>query len=529
MLDFPRWKIVLVIVTCLAGIFFALPSYFGIKDRANIPAYLPKQTMSLGLDLQGGSYLLLEVDFSTYIKDQVARLRDDVRATLRKHDGEEERIGYQGGISVVNESVSLSLRDPATADKARARIKKDRPDLMVEVTPQGLLTVGFTEERVKEMKKNLLDQSIEIVRRRVDETGTREPSLQRQGEMRILLQVPGLQDPSQIKRLLGKTAKLTFHLLDPNTPYVTGEATAIPQDAKRMDGETNERGETFAYVVKREVILSGDALVDAHATHQDGIPVVSFRFDNLGAKVFGEVTKANTGRPFAIVLDNKVISAPVIREPILGGAGIISGSFTTQSANELAMLLRAGALPAPLNIVEERMVGPSLGTDSVESGKKAIIVGFILVVAVMCISYARFGLYSSVGLLVNNILVFAVLSLLEATLTLPGIAGIVLSMGMAVDANVLIYERIREELRSGRSLLMAVDMGFRQAFATIMDSNITTLIAAVLLYILGSGPIKGFAVTLSVGILTSMFSAILVTRLLIVLWLKRTRPKTINI
>ncbi|MEC9454329.1 MAG: protein translocase subunit SecD, partial [Pseudomonadota bacterium] len=362
-----------------------------------------------------------------------------------------------------------------------------------------------------------------------DETGVSEPTIQRQGEDRILVQLPGLQDPERLKRLLGKTAKMSFHLVDQTVSELDLARGRLPPGTMRLpaDDEVDSEGNARFYPIRKRVMVSGDALVDSQPTFQDNQAVVSFRFDASGAKKFGRVTQENVGRPFAIVLDGKVISAPVIREAILGGSGIISGNFNTQSAKELALLLRAGALPAPMNILEERTVGPDLGADSVEAGKIASAIGLIAVLVFMLLYYGLFGIVADIALILNLIIIFGVLSILQATLTLPGIAGIVLTIGMAVDANVLIYERIREEMKSGRSPFSAMEAGYKRAFTTIFDSNLTTLIAAVILYLFGSGPVQGFAVTLGIGILTSMFTAMLVSRYILVWWLKRFRPKTL--
>jgi protein-export membrane protein SecD len=345
------------------------------------------------------------------------------------------------------------------------------------------------------------------------------------------VQLPGIDNPEHVKELLGKTAKLTFQLVD---------LSVTPEDARRgrlpagdevlpAADDSRGRGGEGAYVVRKRAVITGENLVDAQPTFQNNEPVVNFKFDSVGARRFGDVTRENVGKPFAIVLDGHVISAPVIREPILGGSGIISGSFTVQSANDLALLLRAGALPAPLVILEERTVGPDLGADSIHAGALSCLIGVALVIVFMIVFYGLFGIFADIALFFNLCLMLACLSLLGATLTLPGIAGIALTMGMAVDANVLIYERIREEVRSGRSMLSSLDAGFKRAFGTILDSHITTLVAGALLFWLGSGPVKGFAVTLSIGVLTSLFSAILVTRLLIVTWLQRRRPKAVPI
>jgi preprotein translocase subunit SecD len=390
----------------------------------------------------------------------------------------------------------------------------------------GRIDVRLTESAVRELQDAAVRQSLEIVRRRIDEVGTREPTIQRQGEDRILVQVPGEKDPESIKRLLGQTAKLTFHLVDLDTPLQQAVAGNLPPGSMLLPSDEEGQGQV---VVRKRVEVSGESLIDAQPTFQQNEPVVSFRFDTAGGRKFGNVTREHVGELLAIVLDDKVISSPRIREPILGGSGVISGSFTVETANELAVLLRAGALPAPLEIVEERSVGPDLGADSIAAGEIAGVVALVLVMALMMFYYGLFGVAACIALMVNLILLLGVLSALQATLTLPGIAGIVLTIGMAVDANVLIFERIREEVRTGRSPISAIDAGYREAMRTIIDANLTTLIAAVLLYAFGSGPVRGFAVTLGIGILTSMFTAISLTRLMVVSWLRRTRPAALPV
>jgi protein-export membrane protein SecD len=388
----------------------------------------------------------------------------------------------------------------------------------------------FSAVATETRRRQAVEQSIEIIRRRIDETGTKEPTIQREGQDRILVQLPGVDNPEHVKALLGRTAKLTFQLVDQSVTVEDARRGRLPPGDEILPAVDEGRGRgggAGAYVVRKRVMVGGDTLTDAQATFQNNEPVVSFKFDSVGGKKFGDATRENVGKPFAIVLDNKVISAPVIREPILGGSGIISGSFTVQSASDLALLLRAGALPAPISILEERTVGAELGADSIHAGAIASIVGVVLVVIFMVLFYGLFGVFADVALLFNLCLMLGALSLLGATLTLPGIAGIALTMGMAVDANVLIYERIKEELRGGRSMLSSLEAGFTRAFGTILDSHVTTLVAGILLYWLGSGPVKGFAVTLSIGVLTSLFSAILVTRLQIVTWLRRLKPKAI--
>jgi len=375
---------------------------------------------------------------------------------------------------------------------------------------------------------NAMQQSIEIVRRRIDETGVREPTIQRQGERRIVVQLPGINNPERMKDILGKTARLTFRLVDvgvsPQSRDIPPGSEVLPADETGPNGEPVRR-----YVVRKRVMVSGENLTDASATFQQGQPVVAFSFDTVGARRFGQVTQENVNRPFAIVLDGKVISAPRIQEPILGGNGVITGNFTVQEAQDLALLLRAGALPAPLKILEERTVGPGLGHDSVRAGEFASVLALVAVVVFMGAAYGLFGVLADIALIANLILIMAALSALQATLTLPGIAGIVLTLGMAVDANVLIFERIREEAGNRRGPVSAVDAGYRRALTTIFDANITTLIAAVLLFYFGSGPVKGFAVTLAIGLVTSMFTAIMVTRLMVAGWIRRRRPQALPI
>lgn len=530
MLNFPRWKIILVSAICLLAVFLSLPSI--LKETPIYHALdkvLPDNTVKLGLDLQGGVHLVLRVNLDKYMKSQVGTLKSDVRTALR--DREKGNIGYTGGLPLKDGKIIVTPRDSAQLDEAYSRIKSGRNDLLIN-KKEGILEISFTDSAIAEMREYVINQSIEIIRRRVDETGTKEPAIQRQGKDRIVLQMPGITDSTEIKDVLKPTAKLTFHLLDRDTPYYDPHSSIIkPAGTKLLfeDRPAADQGGGIGYYVKNQEILGGESLINAAATFQEGQPVISFRFDNSGAKKFARVTKENVGHPFAIILDDKVISAPVIREPILTGSGIISGNFTSQSASDLAVLLRAGALPAELAIIEERTVGPSLGSDSIEAGKKAFIVGIIFVMIFMILSYGRFGIYSNMALIINAAMLLSVLSLIGATLTLPGIAGIVLTMGMAVDANVLIFERIREEIKSQKSVFAAVDAGFKHAFKTILDSNITTLIAALLLYNFGTGAIKGFAVTLSIGILASMFSAILFTRMMVVVWLRKTKPETIPI
>jgi protein-export membrane protein SecD len=511
MLDYPLWKKLLVLAVSVWSIL-----YSAVNFQAPGEGFI-SQRINLGLDLKGGSYLMLELGTDSYLKEQLQNMLEEVRGAARK-----EKLGYQN-LRVEGETVALNLRDQNDEEKMIAALRSISRDWNIE-SKQGIVRMSFYPEYRKQLLKKVLEQSIEIVRRRVDQTGTREPIIQRQGENRILLQVPGLRDTESLKRMLGTTAKMTFHLMDEAEPFPAAQRAVSPENSLLKD----EKGQ-FYNIVKTS-ILTGDMLVDAQAGFdQSSRPVVNFRFNSIGAKKFSDVTRENTGKPFAIVLDDRVITAPRINEPITGGSGMISGSFTAESANELALLLRAGALPAPLLVVEERSVGPSLGQDSIDSGVNAVFLGAALVMGFMFVSYLLFGLFANIALVINLTLVVACLTLFGATLTMPGIAGMVLMLGMSVDANVLIFERIREEVNNGRSPMAAVDHGFQRAFGTILDSHMTGLISAFLLYIFGAGPIKGFAVTLSIGIVTSLFSAIMVTRMLIVMYLRKTKPKTIRI
>lgn len=520
MLRFPRWKIALVLLVILCFGVTALPNVL-----APVPSWLPQQKVNLGLDLRGGSHLLLEMDFKAYLAEHMGNLRDSLRASLRK-----ARIGYTE-LRVAGDRVRLTVRPETLQDEdALATVLREVDPELTSDRSKNTLVLYYREPTLKEMQLRLLQQSIEIVQRRVDETGTREPIIQRQGMDRIIVQVPGLKDPGALKALIGKTAKMTFHLVDESVTPQALETGALPSGTRLVSGDPaahRDDGYTPRYAIKSEVALSGDLLTGASATYSDGMPVVSFQFNALGARKFGAITQGHTGQRFAVLLDNKVITAPVMRVPILDGRGIIEGNFTAESANQLAILLRAGALPAPLKVIEERSVGPSLGQDSIEAGTMAALVGTGLVVLFMLVFYGLFGFFASVALVANVVIILGALSLLQATLTLPGIAGIVLTMGMAVDANVLIYERIRDEIRNGKSVIASIEHGFSHAFVTIFDSNLTTLIAAGLLFYFGSGTVKGFAVTLAIGILASMFTAILFTRLLIVQWVRIFRPRTI--
>lgn len=519
MLQFPLWKKALIGVICAMGVLYAAPNFFPEGTFDGLPSFAPGKTLSLGLDLQGGSHLLMEVETDAVVKERLESTVDAIRRMLRA-----ERVGYTG-LGVEGGAAVFALRDQSQADVTETKIRDIDRTLQVSRLEDGRFSVMFDEATMAAAKIHAVEQSVEIIRRRIDEMGTREPIIQRQGEERILVQVPGFDDPGALIDIIGQTAQMNFHLLDERA--APGQVPSSAPPGTMILPSNEEGGQQF--LVERRVRVSGERLVDAQPSFQNNQPVVSFRFDTLGGRQFGDVTQENAGRYLAIVLDGEVISAPVIREPILGGSGIISGSFTVKQVNDLALLLRAGALPAPISVLEQRAIGPGLGQDSVDAGRIASIIGLIAVMVFMVMSYGQFGAMVNVALIFNIGLIIAVLSGLQATLTLPGIAGIVLTIGMAVDANVLIFERIREEVASGRSPFSAVDAGYRQALTTIIDSNLTTLIAAVLLFAFGAGPIKGFAVTLSIGIVTSMFTAIMVTRFFIVTWLRSKRPATLTI
>ena len=526
MLHFSRWKINLILAVCGLGILFAMPNLLSEEQADALPGWLPHKQISLGLDLQGGAHLLLEVDANSVVIERLESLEDEVRTTLRG-----AKIGYVG-LGVGGEAVTVTLKDPdVDREQAVALLRDIDRNLQVSSEGGGTISLTLNQAAVAEIRESAINQSLEIVRRRIDETGTREPTIQRQGSERILVQLPGIEDPDRIKQIIGKTAKLSFQLLCPNTTVGDALMGRLPASCQLLesDDEVDANGRPIQYVVRKRVMVRGENLIDAQASFQDNQPVVSFSFDPVGARKFGDVTAKNIGKAFAIILDKKVISAPVIRSAITGGRGIISGNFTVQETTDFALLLRAGALPAPLTILEERTVGPDLGADSVRAGKIAAVLGMVFVLVFMGVCYGLFGLAANIALLMNVVLLAAALSALQATLTLPGIAGIVLTIGMAVDANVLVFERIREEIAGGRTPFSSVDAGYQRALTTIIDSNVTTFIAAILLFALGSGPVKGFGVTLAIGICTSMFTAVMVTRLIVVTWLRKTRPQSLPI
>ena len=533
MLYFTRWKAAAIVLTALFVCLFAVPNFLPEKMVQSWPKWAQRHVV-LGLDLQGGSHILLEVDTKTVRKDMLETLRDDVRRVLR-----DARVGYTG-LAVRGSTVEVRIRETASFDTALTKLRElslplggllggsGQRSLDISSEADGLIRLTVTEPAVIERVRQSVEQSIQIIERRVNELGTVEPLIQRQGTDRVLVQVPGLQDPTRLKELLGKTAKLDFRMVDTSMSPEQALQGRAPAESEILYSTSQPK---TPYLVERRVLVSGAELTDAQPgfDQRTSEPIVSFRFNTSGARKFAQVTQENVGKPFAIVLDNEVISAPVIREPILGGSGQISGSFTVQSANDLSILLRAGALPAPLTIIEERTVGPGLGADSISKGKLSSYVGAGLVVVFMVATYGLFGVFANIAVAINVAMIFGVLSMLNATLTLPGIAGVVLTVGIAVDSNVLIYERIREEVRAGRTPINAIDAGFTRALATILDSNITTFIAAAVLFYIGTGPVRGFAVTLGIGIITTVFTAFTVTRLIVATWVRWRRPQRVPI
>ena len=524
MLQFETWKKAIVLLLVAIGILYALPNLFGRGDDKGGPAFIPGQAINLGLDLQGGSHLLLQADLNAVIAERMVGVQENLRLAFRA-----EKIRFRN-LKAEKDSVSFALRDAAGDSVIDAQVETILRDLGRDfdaVQSGQSTTIRFNEAGLQNLANQTVDQAIEIIRRRLDPDGTKEPVIQRQGKDRILVQLPGVDDPERIKRLIGRTARLTFQLVDMrSTAQEARRSGRVPPGSMLLESAEEGGAE---YLVEKRVMVSGELLENASAGFdQNNRPAVNFQLNAEGGRRFGRVTGENIGRPFAIVLDGKVVSAPVIQSQIFG-SGQITGNFSVAETNELALILRAGALPAPLIILEERSVGPGLGADSIAAGQIAAVVGLALVIIYMMLSYGLFGLFAAIALTVNIILILGALSALQATLTLPGIAGIVLTMGMAVDANVLVFERIREELRGGRRVAQAIEAGYSRALSTIIDSNLTTLFAALFLFVFGSGPIKGFAVTLSLGIATSMFTALMVTRLLIVVWVNSKRPKKLEL
>ena len=541
MLDFPRWKVLSIFGFLAVLMALAIPSFFPEDMTKGWPVH-PR--INLGLDLAGGSYLLLEADTSQLVTDRVNLMSDSVATAMRKAP----RIDV-GDITTDGGKVSFMLRNVAQLEDARQRLSQmttgaqmtGQRDWDIQVVDSTRFVITPTKAGVDEAIDSAMSGATEVVRRRIDSLGTREPTILRQGATRIVVQVPGLQDPTALKALLGKTAKLEFKLVD-----TTADTAKLAQGQSPIGDQIlpypSAAGRGYPYVgypankvpviaVRRAAIITGQDLTDARVQNdsQTNAPVVAFQFNTEGGKRFAKTTQENVNKPFAIILDGSVISAPNIEGPILGGSGVIQGGFTFQSANDLAIQLKSGALPVALKVIEERTVGPELGKDSIDAGIKASIIAVILVVLFMLVTYGRFGLYANYAVVINVLVIMGVLAVLNGTLTLPGIAGFVLTIGTAVDANVLINERIREERRRGRSVMQSVELGYKEASRTIFEANMTHAISGVVMLLLGSGPVKGFAVVLLIGIATSVFTAVTFTRMLVVLWLRKHRPQTINI
>jgi len=530
MLHFTRTKTILTLLTCVVGLLLALPNFFTKEQLAGWPDWLPKKQMPLGLDLRGGVQLLLAMDPEEIKKDWFNSLREVSRRALR-----EQKIGFTG-IGVQNGALQVKLAKPEDFEAALKELKKipapignaivSRGGYDLEVTKgseENTILLKPTEAGIQQRITDAANSSIETVTRRVNSMGTSEATVIRQGVDRILIQYPGLQDATELKEVLGKTAKLTFHEVHPSVTPEDAKLGTTPAGYKIYPASKEDGERAGSYLLREIAVVQGDELSDAQPgfDHRNGQPVINFRFNQSGARKFGKFTSENVGKPFAIVLDDQVLSAPVINEPIMQGSGQISGGdFTVESTNALAIQLRSGALPTKLTIVEERTVGPSLGKDSIEAGKRAGLIGGIGVFALAVFAYGTFGLFACAGLVVHLLLTIALMTLIGSTLTLPGIAGLVLGIAMAVDANVLIYERIREELRTGKPAITAIDAGFTRAFITIADSQLTTLACALIMFWLGSGPIRGFAVTLTIGILTSIFASVTFVRLIISYWIR---------
>jgi len=529
MIQLSRWKVILLSVSLVLGLLFAFPNALSPAQRDALPGFVPKGALNLGLDLQGGSYLLLEVDTDAMRVKRVDNLVEDVRVTLREAQININALQReQGGVVI-----SLASNEQANAAFTALRTlagganQQGVQERTVSRVGGDRIRYGFTQAALDGMGATAVDQSIEVVRRRIDSLGTREPSITRQGADRIVVQAPGESDPTALERVIGQTAQLTFQMVDSENSVQDAVAGRVPPDSQLLIGDDG----VTPYLVKRRVLVSGENLTRASVdADQSGRPAIGFRFDGVGARRFGEATAANIGKPFAIILDGKVISAPRINGAITGGSGIIEGQFSIAEASEMVNLLNGGALPAPLRVEERRVVTAELGADAVAAGALSTLIGFIIIVAFMILAYGfLFGGVSVLGLILNGILIVAAMSLTQATLTLPGIAGLVLTFAVAVDANVLIYERMRDEARSGRSVIASMDAGFNKAMGTIIDANLTTLVAAGIMFVFGAGPVRGFAWTLTIGVFTSMFSSVLVAQVLLAYWLKVAKPKKLPI
>jgi preprotein translocase subunit SecD len=526
MLTLSRWKIVLVVASLLFGLIFTLPN---LLSGSTLPAWLPHQRLNLGLDLQGGSYLLLEVDTEALRKERLTNLTEDVRTKLQ-----EAQTDFSG-LGVTGDTVDVRITDSAKVDAAFTllnnqlgeRLLTGGRDIVVQRGADQHIRISFVSQAANAAARDAVSRSIEIIRKRIDALGTKEPSITQQGANRIVVEAPGESDPEKLKAVIGKTAKLTFEMVDSEVAPEDVAAGRIPPDDILLPSDD---GFQPVYVVKRRSVVTGEMLTSASGSHdQDNAPAVAFSFNAIGTQRFAQVTSQNIGKPFAIVLDGRIISAPRINSAITGGSGIITGRFTEDSAHELALLLKTGALPAPLNVVEERTVGAELGADAVRAGAISLAIGAAAIFVFIILAYGLFGVFAAVALVINVLMIIGAMSLTQATLTLPGIAGLILTMAVAVDANVLIYERMRDEANTGRGAMASADTGYRRALTSIIDANVTTMISALIMFQFGAGPVKGFAWTLSIGVITSVFTAVLVTQVLIGWWFRAVRPKSLPI
>ncbi len=530
MLDFPRWKRAAILLGIAAMILLSVPSFVPKSVRETWPHWLPKPAVNLGLDLAGGSYLLLEADTRDVAEARLEQKRDEVRAAMRN----DPRIDI-GDISIQGGKLSFMVRDPSKVDAAREKLlpltngvgTTGQRDWDIQVVDTSRFVLTPSQAGLEQKIDQAMDDARTVVDKRINALGTLEPTVVREGGNRIVVQVPGLQDPTALKNLLGKTAKLEFRLVDTNANPADLARGIAP--AGSMILHSSETGQPIA--VQRTAMITGDMLVDAKQVYdpQTGAPGVSLQLDGAGSKRFARVTQENSGKPFAIIVDNQVISAPRINEPILGGNAVINGGFTVQSANQLAIALRSGKLPIALKVVQESTVSPELGIDSIKAGVTASIIAIVAVIAFMILTYGRFGVYATLAVIINVLMILGVMGVLNATLTLPGIAGFVLTIGTAVDANVLINERIREERRRGRSVFQALELGYKEASRTIFEANVTHAIAGGIMLVLGSGPVRGFAVVLLIGIASSVFTAVVFTRMLVSQWVRKHRPSEIHI
>ena len=530
MLDFPRWKVWLIGIVIAIGVLLSVPSLIaGTPAGGAWPKWLPQYKISLGLDLAGGSHLLLEADQADAQKQRLQAMEDSVATELRR----DPRIEV-GDISTAGGRLSFLVRDPRQVDAAVERMRSlTKPlaltgnrDWDVSVVDSTRIVLTPTPSGSAQALKDAMGVARDVVRRRIDPSGTKEITVITEGGNRILVEVPGVEDPEALKKLIGQTARLEFKLVDLSASMQDAQQGRAPPGSQVLpmaDG-------SGVIVVKRRVMVSGDQLTDAKQSFdQDGRPDIDITFNTAGARRFARATQENVNKPFAIILDDKVLSAPNINEPILGGRANITGNFTVQSAHDLAVSLASGKLPVKLNVIEERTVSAELGQDSIHKGAIAAVVSVLCVIVFMLVTYGRFGVYANIALVVNAFLILGIMAVFNATLTLPGIAGFILTIGAAVDANVLINERIREEIRRGRRLLDAVETGYREAFRAIFDANVTHVISAAIMAYFGSGPVRGFAVVLMIGVVTSVFTAVYFTRMLVALWIRRTRPRELHI